>query len=154
MRRLVGSIAFVEQKLETVVDQGEVEEQAVARETVATVADDLDAALRVVAADAGEDFVVREAVLLFDFGAFGNPGPDEGVVVLGKLGASVRVKDRSSYLVVANRYRFVHIVPNGPYLLMKQNFLLRSRFLQDFLFLLQSSFLRKQICCILFSLCE
>jgi hypothetical protein len=49
--RLVGRVAFVEEEFEAVVNQGEVEEEAIARQAVAPVADNLDAALGVVASE-------------------------------------------------------------------------------------------------------
>jgi hypothetical protein len=55
---LVGRVALVEEKLETIVDEGEVEEETVACEAVAPVADDFDAALGVVAGKSCEDAVV------------------------------------------------------------------------------------------------
>jgi hypothetical protein len=48
---LVGRVAFVEEEFEAVVNQGEVEEEAIARQAVAPVADNLDAALGVVASE-------------------------------------------------------------------------------------------------------
>lgn len=46
------------------------------------MADDLDAALGLVAVQPSQHVVVREAVALLDFEAFGRPGADQLVVVL------------------------------------------------------------------------
>lgn len=46
------------------------------------MAHDLHAALGIVAVQASQDFVVREAITLLDRGVFGGPRADDRVVVL------------------------------------------------------------------------
>lgn len=79
--RLVGLVAFAEEKFKTVIDKGKVEEQTIAGQTVASVTDNLDTTLGVVAVKAGEDFVVGKDILLFDSSALGSPVPDELILV-------------------------------------------------------------------------
>ena len=82
MRRLIRLVALSVQELETVIDKREVQEETVARQAVPAVTDDLHAAFGVVAVEAGEDFVVGEAVALFYRDSFGSPFLDQGVVIL------------------------------------------------------------------------
>lgn len=118
--RLVGLVAFAEQELQAVVDKSEVEEETVASQAVASVADNLDSTLRVVAVYAGEDFVMRHAVLLLNRDSLGHPVSDESVVVL----------------VVADRYRLVDVVANRLGLLQESIVLLTSRVFQLLLLIL------------------
>jgi hypothetical protein len=46
---LVGCVSFVEEELETIVDEGKIEEEPIASEAVSSVADNLDTTLGVVA---------------------------------------------------------------------------------------------------------
>ena len=81
-RRHIRLVALVEQEFETVVDQREVEEEAVASQTVATVANDLDTALGIIAVETSENFVMGQAIALFDLDVLRRPGLDDGIVVL------------------------------------------------------------------------
>lgn len=129
-RRLVGGVALVEEELEAVVDEGEVEEETVACQTVAPVADNLDAALRVVAVQSCEDAVVGDAVLLeLGLPLLGRPCLDDSVVVLGGRDRDVLVD------VVANRLG----------LLVESDELLRSLLFLGGLLLLQLRHLGEEL---------
>ena len=56
--RLVWLVAFLPQELEAVVDEGEIEKQTVASQTVTPMADDLDSSLRIIAIEPCKDLVM------------------------------------------------------------------------------------------------
>ena len=90
--RLVGGVALVEEELEAVVDEGEVEEEAVPSQAVAPVSDNLDAALGVVAVQSCENAVVWDAVgFELCFPVCGSPCLNHSIVVLGGRDGDVLV---------------------------------------------------------------
>jgi hypothetical protein len=80
---LVRLIATLPEKLKPVVHKRKVQEKTVARQTIATVADDLDSALRVIAIQSSKDLVMRQAIRLFGNEIIRRPCSDNSVVILG-----------------------------------------------------------------------
>lgn len=81
LRRLQGDIFPLGEKLEAVVDEGLVQEDAPTLQEVATMPDHLDTALGLVAVEAGEHVVVGETIAFLDDHALGRPRADQLVVV-------------------------------------------------------------------------
>lgn len=137
-RRLVGLVALAEQKLETIVDEGQVEEKAVASQAVASVADDLDTTLRVVSVQTSQDFVVRKAVLLADLDTLRGPCADQLVLVF----------------IVADGDGLVDVVANRLCLLEQSNVLLLGSFFLLLHVVLQLFLLLEQIIGVALSLLD
>lgn len=98
LRRLQRRVAPTVQELQAVVDERLVEEGAPVLEEVASVAHDLDAALRFVPVYPGQYLVVGQAVLLLDRVPLGSPCADHLVVVLVH-GDRYRVVDNVAHRV-------------------------------------------------------
>lgn len=79
----------MEQEFEPIVDQGEVEEQTIARQAVPSVPSNLDSSFRIIAVQACENLVVGETVLLLGLGAFRSPCPYLSIKVLYDLSVQV-----------------------------------------------------------------
>lgn len=82
LRGLVGSVALVEEELQTIVDQSQVEEKTVSSQAVSTVANNLDTTLWVISIETSQHFVVGEAAWLLHFDVLGSPCLDQLVVCL------------------------------------------------------------------------
>lgn len=89
LRGLVGRVSLVEEELQAVVDEGQVEEQAVSGQTISAVTDDLDTSFRIISIQASQNLVVRKAVGAFHDSVRRSPGLDDLVVILAKEGGSV-----------------------------------------------------------------
>jgi hypothetical protein len=153
---LVGSISLVEEELQAVVDKGQVEEQAVSGQAVSAVTNDLDATLRIISIQTGQNLVVRKAVGSFHDSIGRGPGLDDLVVILLELRRSAWETIYLSldtpmiiYLVVAHGHGLVDVVSNGANLAVPFQFLLNSSILSRLLALLQLILLRHQLARIL-----
>lgn len=79
---LVWFVALAPQKLQPIVDQSQVQKESISGQTVASVADNFDRSLRVIAIESGQDFMMRKAVSLQGLVARRGPSPYEAVKVL------------------------------------------------------------------------
>lgn len=96
------NVSLAGEELETVVDQGLVEEDSPLLEEVTTVTDNLNSTLGLVTVKASENIVVGENVALLNGNTLGGPGTEQLVVVLVVAdGNSVvdKVSDGSELLV-------------------------------------------------------
>lgn len=82
VRRLVWFVTLAPEELKAVVDQSQVQEEAISGKAVATMADNLHRSLGVIAVESGQHLMMREAVSFLDFAAFGRPFSDESVEIL------------------------------------------------------------------------
>jgi hypothetical protein len=82
LRRLVGLVTLVEEKLQAIVDEGQVQEETVARQTISSVADNLYTTLRIIPVQASKDLVVGETIGPLHNSIGGGPGLDDLVVIL------------------------------------------------------------------------
>lgn len=89
MRGRIRFVSLFEQKCQSIVDESEIEEEAVASQTVSTVADELDTTLWVITIQSSQNFVVGKTVALLNYNVFGCPCPLDDVVVL-KRDSSVK----------------------------------------------------------------
>jgi hypothetical protein len=82
MRRCVRFISFLKQKCQAIVHESEIEEEAVASETISTVADDLDTTLWVVTIQSSQNLMMRKTVALLHYNVFGCPFSLDDIVIL------------------------------------------------------------------------
>jgi hypothetical protein len=82
-RRLIWCEAFVEEKFQPVIDQGHIQEDAIARQTVPTMSNNLSTALRVIAGQPCQHTVMWNGIRLeLRFPVLRRPCLDDGIVVL------------------------------------------------------------------------
>lgn len=89
LRGLVRLVALPEEKLQAIVDEGQVEEKTVSSQAVTAVPNNLDSTFWIVPVQASEDFVVRETVGSFHGRIRGCPRLDHLVVILKSLTTKV-----------------------------------------------------------------
>lgn len=89
------AISSLREELQTVVDQGLVEEDAPLTQEISSVADNLGSTVRIISIKTEKNLVMRENILLLNSDAFGGPFSLNGIVILYS-------KFRSLYLESSN----------------------------------------------------
>lgn len=153
-RGLVGGVAFTVQEFKTVLDEGKVEEDAISSQTIATVADNLDAALRIVPGQACEHFVMRQALFLLHLCVLRGPIANELVLVLEEVSVELHMVpcESVSYLVVEVGYRIMDVIPDAFHFSIEGDFLLGGLLLEQFFLSLQVLLLLNQVVRVFFRL--
>jgi hypothetical protein len=80
---LVRLVATLPEKFKSVIHKRKVQEKTITRQTIATVADDLDSALRIIAIQSSKDLMMRQAIRLLGNKIIRRPCSDNGVIILG-----------------------------------------------------------------------
>ena len=145
-------ISALGEEFEAIVDESLVKKHTPLSQEVPSVADYLHTAIGIVTIETQKYLVVRQNRLLLNSDAFGCPSLLDRIVVLLKERLSLvchpntrQGKSYASYLVIADRYRVVHYIPNCPDLGLEGLFLLR-RGIEKLLFLsLEVGFLLQEI---------